>query len=629
MKPDNVASWFAMGLAATIMAMTILMVPAHSLAQSRGDHGRGLTGDPLVDSILQAPGPDFIRGERRRNPEDLWEQDRRSYAPPRRDERDTRETAPRRAPDDDPRRSTQDDLRAPDPAPRRSVRREPPPPPMKRGQGPNDVIILDSEPSETPARRAEADQSEPEASLAEQGEADERDLAEAPPEADNLPEDRAEAGERPQRDADIAARSTQPDTAAEQTQEPEPYREAPDSSVAPEAPPAQEPRVAALPSDAATRAPAVPAKAPEREGMSPALRKMIGQMLLIGFTGQSPSDAGVQRVADQLRAGKAGGVIFMSRNIETPEQVRRLTSLFAEAAKDHPTPFIAVDQEGGYVQRLARSKGFNTHPSAERLGARKDPQGAYSAYRNLAIELLEYGFNLNFGPVVDLNVNPANPVIGRLKRSFGSDPDQVVSFAKAFVFAHNETGVLTAAKHFPGHGSSESDSHDELADISQSWSEAELRPYRKLIEADAIDMVMTGHLYHPSLSDAPGVPVSLSWRGIQTVLRESLNFDGVVITDDLDMRGVRESRTFEDTVISAAAAGNDILLITNGNGYMPDLPERAAAAIRSGLDEGRLSVAQIEESYQRVLKLKEELSRLQRTATGRGEDRGLADHSGG
>ena len=631
MKPENVARRFIMSLAAAAMAVSVLIAPSHVFAQSRDDYGRGLTGDPLVDSILQAPGPDFTRGEPRRNPEDLWEQDRRSYTPPR---RDARETVPRSAPDedwrdDDPPRSTQDDLRAPDPAPQRRVRRAPPPPPAQRGDGPSDIIILDSEPAEALAGRGEPNPSEPEAVQAEQAEAGDRDLAEGQPEADVLPEDQAEPGERPQRDTNIAARSGRQDDTADRAQEREPYREAPARSDASEPPPASERRVAALPSETAAAPPAVPAKAPDRQDVSPALNKMIGQMLLIGFRGQTPSDPGVRRVADQLKAGKAGGVIFMSRNIESPQQVRNLTRLFAAAAKDQPTLFIGVDQEGGYVQRLARSKGFNTHPSAERLGARNDPQGAYSTYRKLALELRDYGFNLNFGPVVDLNVNPANPVIGRLKRSFGTDPDHVASFAKAFVFAHNETGVLTVAKHFPGHGSSETDSHDELVDISKSWSEAELRPYRKLIEANAIDMIMTGHLYHPSLSDGQGVPVSLSRRGIHTVLRESLNFDGVVITDDLDMRGVRESRTFEDAVISAAAAGNDILLITNANGYMPDLPGRAAAAIRNGLDEGRLSVAQIEESYQRVLKLKEELSRLQRTATGRGEDRGLADHSGG
>jgi beta-N-acetylhexosaminidase len=265
----------------------------------------------------------------------------------------------------------------------------------------------------------------------------------------------------------------------------------------------------------------------------------------------------------------------------------------------------------------------------ERLGERNNPDAAYSAYRNLALELRDYGFNLNLGPVVDLNLNPANPVIGRLRRSYGADPDHVTAYAKAFVYAHNESGVLTAAKHFPGHGSSDTDSHDVLVNISDSWQERELRPYRKLIEDDAIDMIMVGHLYHPAFSDSPDVPTTLSPKAIEQVLRESLNYDGVVITDDLDMRGVRQNADFEERVVGAVAAGNDILLITNGNGYQPDLPERVAEVIRAAIAEGRLSEARIRQSYERIMALKDELARLQRTATSAGEDRGLQDHTSG
>jgi len=395
----------------------------------------------------------------------------------------------------------------------------------------------------------------------------------------------------------------------------EPFREQP-------TPPREAPeRVASAP--AATE----PAEAPARTG--PSRDRMIGQMLLVGFPGTKPSQDSVRRVAQQLESGAAGGVILMSRNIESPQQVSALTAYLRDAAGDQATPFIAVDQEGGYVQRLARTKGFKTHPSAERLGARNDPQGAYSAYRNLALELRDYGFNLNLGPVVDLNLNPANPVIGRLKRSYGQDPDHVSAFAKAFVYAHNESGVLTAAKHFPGHGSSATDSHDVLVDISESWTEAELRPYRKLIEAGAIDMIMTGHLYHPSFSEDPDTPVTLSSKGIERVLRDSMNYDGVVITDDLDMRGVRDNTTFDERIVGAVAAGNDILLITNSNGYQPDLPGRVAETIRAAIADGRLSEDRIRQSYDRIMSLKDELAELQRTATSAGEDRGLAGHSSG
>ncbi len=559
-----------LALASTLIAACLLLTPSVS-AQSRGD--TGLTGDPLVDSILQAPGPDFVAPSgRTRPPENYFERpDTRARTS---DEPDSPSSADEQAFDEDW------DAAEPEPTPSRRALREPPPPPAPRGDGPLDIVILDADSADEPTLRDLPQTSE---MTADDG------PEETASSADSLPE-MIPAPEEPFRE------------------QPAPQREAPE-------------RVASAP--AATR----PAEAPARAG--PGLDRMIGQMLLVGFPGTKPSEDSVRRVAEQLETGAAGGVILMSRNIELPQQVSALTAYLRDAASDQAPPFIAVDQEGGYVQRLARTKGFKTHPSAARLGARNDPQGAYSAYRNLALELRDYGFNLNLGPVVDLNLNPANPVIGRLKRSYGQDPDHVSAFAKAFVYAHNESGVLTAAKHFPGHGSSATDSHDVLVDISQSWTEAELRPYRKLIEAGAIDMIMTGHLYHPSFSENLDTPVTLSSKGIERVLRDSMNYDGVVITDDLDMRGVRDNTSFEERIVGAVAAGNDILLITNSNGYEPDLPARVEETLRAAIADGRLSEERIRRSYERIMALKDELAELQRTATSAGEDRGLADHSSG
>ncbi len=566
--------------AATIAALTVL-VPGLS-AQPR--EGTGLTGDPLVDSILQAPGPDFIerRGPAREDSR-IWGQEprRETAREPRYDQPEADEAWDREAEDDL-------EQRAPESAPVRRARRETPPPPAARGDGPLDIVILDSDANDASGAETPG------------GEA-------AAPEAPRVAEEAA--------DAPSATETADPE---------EPYRE----QAAPDFPPSDEPeQVAAVTPPAGSRAPATPMQAPEQPKPDQQLARMIGQMVMVGFPGKTPSDAGVARVAKQLEAGQVGGVILMSRNIESPGQLKQLTSFLARAGADHPTPFIAVDQEGGYVQRLSRLKGFKTHPSAERLGARNDPNAAYAAYRNLALELREYGFNLNLGPVVDLNLNPANPVIGRLKRSYGKDPDHVTAYAKAFIYAHNESGLLTAAKHYPGHGSSETDSHDVLVDVSETWQEAELRPYRKLIEAGAIDMIMVGHLYHPAFSDSPDTPASLSAKAIERVLRDSLNYDGVVITDDLDMRGVQENTSFEERIVAAVAAGNDVLLIANGNGYEPDVPGRVVDVIRAAIADGRLSEERIRTAYKRIMTLKDELSRLRRTATSAGEDRGLADHN--
>jgi beta-N-acetylhexosaminidase len=574
--------------AVAVIAALVVLAPGLS-AQSRD--GSGPTGDPLVDSILQAPGPDFLEpGGRQRGESGVWDRaPRESAREPRYDTTEPAEQWDRGA-------GERFDRREPDPAPAQSTRREPPPPPAQRSDAPLDMIVL-----------------EPEASAPQ--------VAEARPSEPGNTQVRAPA--RTSGDAANAAAAGDSGAAMREGDEASPEQPAPRAPVI-----AEPEQVAAVSTAASTRSlPDLPVQAPERPKPDPQLNRMIGQMIMVGFPGQTPSTQGVRRVGKQLEAGQVGGAILMSRNIDSPRQVKRLTRYLTRAGEDHPTPFIAVDQEGGYVQRLSRVKGFKTHPSAERLGARNDPQGAYEAYRALALELRDYGFNVNLGPVVDLNLNASNPVIGRLKRSYGKDPDHVTAFAKAFVYAHNESGVLTAAKHFPGHGSSDTDSHNVLVDISESWQERELRPYRKLIEAGAIDMIMTGHLYHPTFSERADTPASLSAKAIERVLRESLNYDGVVITDDLDMRGVRQNTSFPERIVGAVSAGNDILLITNANGYEPDLPKRVGDAIRAAIAAGDLSIERIRKSYERILALKDELARLQRTATGAGENRGLSDHT--
>jgi len=576
----------AAALAALLAALGAVSAPVHGQS-SRSQAPPDLTGDPLVDSILQAPGPDFLREDERRvrQPDDT-----RRY-----DDRGRDREAPRRT-DDPPRRE----------APARRARRDPPPPPARRSGAPTDTMTADADeradraeetgrPEDNAARAASPGTSPPGS----------REAAAAVPPPETAPREASEDAAPPEDDA--ASEAEEP------YREPRRRRGEPAPPVPAEAPDRR--RVAAAPAERPARPATSPAPEPEKPSKpEPELGQMLGQMLIIGFTGTSPSDPGVKRAAQQVRTGEAGGVIFMSRNITGPAQVKRLTAAFSKAGQDRPTPFIAVDQEGGYVQRLSRAKGFKTHPSAERLGQRNDPEGAFSAYRALAEELRTYGFNLNLGPVVDLNLNAANPVIGRLKRSYGSEPEHVTAFAKAFILAHHQTGVLTAAKHFPGHGSSNTDSHDELVDVSRTWTEEELEPYRRLIAGPGVDMIMVGHLYHPRFSEDDRTPASLSPKAITDMLRKKLGYDGVVVTDDLDMRGVRETTTFDERIVEAVVAGNDILLIANSNGYRPNLPERAAKAIRAAIEAGRITRVRVRRSYDRVIALKDRLARLQRTA---------------
>jgi beta-N-acetylhexosaminidase len=339
------------------------------------------------------------------------------------------------------------------------------------------------------------------------------------------------------------------------------------------------------------------------------LDAMIGQMIMVGFAGSSERDSGVMAVRDQLAKGVIGGVVLYPENIGPPEQLRALTA-FLRNAKSAPVPFIAVDQEGGLVQRLTRRNGHSYFPSARSVGRNPSYASADSAerlYAAMAEELAEAGFNLNFGPVVDLNLNPDNPVIGQRERSFSADPNIVTALARAFILAHREAGIVTVAKHFPGHGSSHVDSHKALADVSETWKEIELEPYRTLAKEGMLDAVMLGHLYHPRFSDGARLPASLSGRAVQALRASYIGFDGVVVSDDMEMGAVSGDYSFEERVIKAVNAGTDLLVFSNVGVGDPELGVRIHAVIADAVRDGRISRSRIEQAYGKIKLLKRRL----------------------
>jgi beta-N-acetylhexosaminidase len=347
------------------------------------------------------------------------------------------------------------------------------------------------------------------------------------------------------------------------------------------------------------------------------LDRMIGQMTMVGFGGGDERDRGVAAVRDQLAQGTIGGVVLYPENIRGARQLRNLTAFLANAKSDL-IPLIAVDQEGGTVQRLTRWNGYAYFPSARDVASKhtlKTPDGALHLYEAMGRELAHAGINVNFGPVVDLNVNPRNPVIGRRKRSFGSDPKVVTDLARAFITAHREANVVTVAKHFPGHGSSSVDSHKVLADISKSWREKEIEPYVSLAHQGLLDMVMVGHLYHPRFSDAANVPASLSARAVGALRAKGwIGFNGVVVSDDMEMGAVRKAYSLEQRVVMAINAGTDLIVSSNVKERDPTLGPRIHAIIAAAVRDGRIPRARIEEAYGRMLLLKRRL--MQRDLAG-------------
>lgn len=335
------------------------------------------------------------------------------------------------------------------------------------------------------------------------------------------------------------------------------------------------------------------------------LRHQIGRMLMVGFVGRSLDDPWPRRIAEQIAQGSVGGVLILGRNVSTLDELRAMNRAFLAASPANP-PLIAIDQEGGRIQRLRSTVGFPETPSAAMLGRYADPEIAFGLYRTMADALADLGFNVNFGPVVDLDLQPDNPIISELQRAYAADPDTVVAFARAFVEAHRAAGIVTSPKHFPGHGSTLLDSHLQLPDISASWREEELEPYRVLLAEDLADTIMVGHLVLDREGAETGLPATLSPDLATDLLRLELGFEGVAVSDDMEMGAITEQHDIADALIMGIRAGLDLLIVSNYLARDPELPDRLISSIGAVAMEDDALRARIAESAARIATLKRE-----------------------
>ena len=333
------------------------------------------------------------------------------------------------------------------------------------------------------------------------------------------------------------------------------------------------------------------------EGMS--LEQRIGQMLLLGFIGSTVDTDGADQIAGHLGAGRIGGVLFLRHNVRTREGVEGLTARFKAIA---PDAWMAVDQEGGVVQRLSRDLGYGAVPRALLVAQAGDTDAARAVYAAAALEFRAAGFNMNLAPVADLN-DPENAVIGRHGRAYGDDGATVAAYASAFIDAYREAGAVCAIKHFPGHGHSRGDSHAGFVDITETWTDAELDPFRRLIDAGEARLIMGGHLTQRGL-DPADVPVTFSAPVIEDLLRGEMGYTGTVMTDDLDMAAIRENYTQREAVLRSIEAGNDIIMLSNSAAPDPELPQRIAGWVGEAISEGRLTEARIDQSVARIAALR-------------------------
>ncbi len=338
-----------------------------------------------------------------------------------------------------------------------------------------------------------------------------------------------------------------------------------------------------------------------------ALEDMVGQMLLVGFRGTDITEN--SSIVQMLYELNLGGVVLFDydvpsqsfpRNILDPKQTQKL---IADLQRSSKTPLlVAVDAEGGRINRLQAKYGFLDIPSAQEMG-RKTYQECFTIYRTLAQQLHDLGFNLNLAPVVDLNLNPKNPVIGSLERSYSGKSQKVTECALAFIAAHREKKLITTLKHFPGHGSSQQDSHLGLVDVTRTYEAIELQPYRDLIQKNHAETVMTAHIMNRKID--PKFPATLSQEYIQHQLRDKLSFQGVVISDDMQMGAITEHYGFAEALILAINAGCDLIaLANNAKTYDETLPIHAHRIIVAAVKTGRISIQRIDEAYERLKQLK-------------------------
>ncbi|MDD2789815.1 MAG: glycoside hydrolase family 3 N-terminal domain-containing protein [Sulfurimonas sp.] len=332
------------------------------------------------------------------------------------------------------------------------------------------------------------------------------------------------------------------------------------------------------------------------------LKKEIGHMLVVGFEGFEV-DANSSIVKD-IQNYELGGVILFDRlyrdktqgkNIASPQQLQTLTATL----KTYATKplLISIDQEGGKVARLKPSYGFAQVPSAKRIAALPQEE-AREIYKTQAKMLKENGINCDFAPIVDLAIEPKNSVIVGLERSYG-DEAAVNTYAAIFMQELARENIISVLKHFPGHGSSLGDSHAGYVDVSNTWSERELEPYKHFIQTNAVDMIMSAHVFNSHL-DAE-YPATLSYNTNTKLLREQLGYRGVLISDDMQMGAISKHYSLKERVVLAINSGVDILLF--GNQLEFHSTKDIIQTIYDAVQSGAIAHKRIQEANERIANL--------------------------
>ena len=330
------------------------------------------------------------------------------------------------------------------------------------------------------------------------------------------------------------------------------------------------------------------------------IERMISKMVVLGFNGEtvSPND----EIYKNVKSGLGGVILFDKdpndkqkvKNVRDKEQLKKLTSQLQAISKQKL--LISIDQEGGIVQRLKSADGFVNTPKASEV-ALKGENFAKQSYALLAKDLKESGINTDFAPVVDLAINKENKVIVTRGRSFGESSKEVIKYSSIFVDELKKQKVISVLKHFPGHGSSLGDSHLGFVDITNTWSPKELEPYKYFIQNNKVDMIMSAHVYNKNLDK--NYPATLSYEINTKLLRNKLGYEGVLISDDLQMSAISKHYDLKETLTLAINSGVNMLLFANQLAKPISLKEIVNTVYAQILNE-EISLEQIIKSNERI-----------------------------
>ncbi|RUR17321.1 glycoside hydrolase family 3 protein [Legionella sp. km535] len=351
------------------------------------------------------------------------------------------------------------------------------------------------------------------------------------------------------------------------------------------------------------------------------LRNKIGQMLIMGFNGCELHEH--SPIAQWLSNDGLGGVLLFDKdlatntygkNLKSKTQIKHLIHQLNHCPAplyindEAPSLLIALDYEGGVVDRLAKIDGCMTTMRPCDL-AKLSPNDFNEEAGQMASTLKSLGFNLNFAPVVDLNLNEQQGIIGRLGRSFSNNPDAVAQAARQFVSVFSRYGIGCCYKHFPGHGSAVGDTHEGFVDVTDTFHFDELVPYRHLLrDSDKPVMVMTAHVVNKKL-DSQGLPATLSHEVLTGLLRETMAYDGVIISDDLQMQAISKHYTLEESLALTINAGADMMIFANQLGSIT--ATEVIDCIEQLVQNNTIELKRIDDAFRRIMRFKQQINSIE------------------